>query len=227
MRKIQVFGLMLVAVFAMSVVVASAASAEVSLWLKKAESIESGTLATEGTGLLELTDLNATGGAVTVNCKGILDGWVGPNGTGETIKILTSTGGETNTENLIECEVVSGKEGACETSMLADVIPLGLPWTLTLELMSSPPEYLLVIVPLKGTVLGYMVTCLTILGETLDECSQTEATQELNNLTSSVEGVSKEEDTGNCTIGGSKEGDILGSGVVTLNNKEALAVSMP
>jgi hypothetical protein len=225
MRKSYAFGLALMAIFSMGAIISSAASAEVALWLHNGADITTGTLATQSTGLLELTDLGATGGAVTVNCDGILDGWVGPEGLDEISEVLT-LGGVKNTENLIECEVVTGKEGACQTSMLANVIPKGLPWLSQLELMATGAEEYLDVVTSAAPKFGYKVICLTILGETPDECLQETATQTLKNVTGGVEGVSKEEETGTCTIGG-KKGDISGSGLTTLNNGETLTVSMP
>jgi hypothetical protein len=222
MRKTQVVGLVLVAVCAMCTVLVSAASAETVLWLKKGANVTE-SLSSQVKGLLELTDLDAPGGAVTVDCEGVVDGSVGPGGEGEVTKLLTSSGAE-NSEDLIECALVSGKEGLCETSMTAYVIPLSLPWSTQLELSGS--HFVDVTLPHTAGDLGFMVTCLTILGETLDECVQASSVQEMINVVGGVEAVSKEEGTGKCSLGGEKEGDMVGSGLTTLNSGEALEVSI-
>jgi hypothetical protein len=222
MRKIQLLGLMVLAAFAISVVAASAASAEVALWTSNGAEIK-GAVSTTATGLLNLTDLGAPGGEVTVDCEGALDGYVEGGGRGHVSEVLYLEKKET--ENLIECEVVKEKAGLCETSMLADVIPIGLPWASQAELNGT--GYLNDITSVSGGSLGYMVTCLTILGETLDECTQTLAEQELVAAAGGVDGVAKETGKGNCTLGGNGEGDIEGSGLLTLNGGATLGIEMP
>jgi hypothetical protein len=221
MRKIQLLGLLVFASFAISVVAASAASAEVGLWTANGKEITSA-LNTTATGLLELTDLKATGGAVTVNCEGALDGYVEANGLTYISEVLYL--GVKEPGNLIICSFV--KAGLCEGTE-ANVEPIGLPWEDLLVLTSTGTGYVDEVVKVGGGSLGYMVTCKTILGETLDECTQAEATQEVKAVATGVEGVSKEENNGTCSIGGSKEGDIVGSGISTLVNGELLGVTMP
>jgi hypothetical protein len=213
---------MVLAAFAISVVAASAASAEVALWTAAGKEIKTA-LATTATGLLNLTDLDAPGGAVTVDCEGALDGTVEGEGKDTVTEVLYL--GKKETENLIECEVVKEKEGLCETSMLADVIPIGLPWKSQAELNGT--GFLDDITSVSGGSLGYMVTCLTILGETLDECIQLLAEQTLTAVGSGVAGAAKEENKGSCTLGGGEKNDIEGSALITLNNGELLGIEMP
>jgi hypothetical protein len=222
LRKIQLFHLTVLAVSAISVMFASVASAEVGLWAADGKEVTTELDAT-ATGSLDLTDLGAPGGAVTVDCEGALDGYVEAGGLDHISEVLYL--GKKETENLIECEVVKGHEGLCETGMLADVIPTGLPWESRLEL--SGAKFVDHTASVGGGSLGYMVTCLTILGETLDECTQASAEQEMKEVSGGVEGVSKEEDTGNCSLGGNREGDIEGSGLTTLTNGEKLGLESP
>jgi hypothetical protein len=225
LKRLRVLAIALVAMFAVGVLVASAAYAEEGEWLagSNAEWLANGSsitgvgLVASTTGLLELTDLKAPGGSVTADCEGSFDGTLGTEGIGEIVEALYL--GKKETESLLECEIVKSKEGLCETSMLADVIPIGLPWVT--QLSEEAGKFVEKIIPVDGA-LGYMVVCLTILGETLDECTVSEGRSEAHNLTDDVETVVEEEGTGNCSLGGSGGGDISGSLVVALGDGESL-----
>jgi hypothetical protein len=227
MKKIQLFIEMAIVVSAVSVVGVPPAFAveEVALWTANSREVTAA-LNTTATGLLNISDLGAPGGAVTVDCEGTLDGYIEANGLGYTSEVLYL--GKKEIENLIECEVVKGKEGLCETSMLADVIPIGLPWETTLSLASAKAtEYVNDTVSVSGGSIGYMLICLTILGETLDECTQTRTEQEMAAVTGGVEGISDESGVGTCTLGGKNETDFEGSTLITINDGELLGLKMP
>jgi hypothetical protein len=225
-RRIQTSILIVGMVFAGGAIMSSVASAEIALWLANGADITKELDAHIIDSLLELTDLEAMGGAVRVSCEDIPDGWVGPEGKGAITKILTSSGVE-DTGGLIECQLVSGTEGLCETSMTTDVILLSLPLSFQLELTSVGTGYLSIELPSVSGDLGYMIICLTLLGETLDECKQASVVQSLSNIAAGVLGSSVEENTGACVLSDKNSGDITDSGILSLTDGEELTVSMP
>jgi len=117
-RIIRMLGLMVVAVFSLSAVAASTASA--LQWLDNGKPIvqAAGLLVlSESIGSVELSDLSATGGATAILCTGNNHGTVGPGDHG-TIKLITATG----------CSFEPGKNGACETGEAPNAKAVHLPW---------------------------------------------------------------------------------------------------
>ena len=82
MKKIQILGLSLVAVFALSASVASMASA--AEWLVKGEALLTAA-PSEGTGELELGDAKL---GLLMTCSGILVGTVGPGAADTVTEVL-------------------------------------------------------------------------------------------------------------------------------------------
>jgi len=95
MKKLQVVLMALVAVFALSAVAVSTASAETTLlaeWLVGGGTITT-PLAIKATGSLKLTDTGTVFGSATVQCNGYtFHGTIGPNGTDELTSILNPAG---------------------------------------------------------------------------------------------------------------------------------------
>lgn len=213
------FGLSLVAVFAFSAIAASAAFAEEALWLVNGVEPAAGVHEPiEIDGLLTLTDVKAPGGASSVHCEGTFDGWVGHAGEDEIEAVLTVSkellegakeDGTGAVQDLLECPPVSG---ACETSMEADVETIGLPWMTLLELVGT--QFVDDITSLSSLgLVGYMVTCLTILGEILDECTVALATAIIDTGAETLTGLFEELEAGNCSLGGEKSGSVEGEGL--------------
>src|SRR6478609_8256367 len=173
MRKIQVLGLALFAVFAVSAAVASAAFA--GEWLEDNNPIPAGEeLPVDTEGTLTLVNLTGAGGAVLVEleCSGLFEGTVLAGGLG-LILDLYSLGGETigslgdaNTLALA-CLVISTQAGLgdCLISDLVEVWPLNLTlelgapkWETKIELMAAGTEEFLLDLPAYS---GYEVRCET------------------------------------------------------------------
>ena len=228
MRKL-VFGISVVAVVTFSVVAASAAFAEEALWLVNGAELVAGVhVPVAITGLLTLTDLKAAGGEAGIHCEGASDGWVGANGEDEIEQVLQNNellSGAVEGQDLIECEVVPGHAGACETSMLADLETVGLPWMTLLELAGT--AFVDDITSLNGEkVVGYMVTCLTIIGEVLDTCTVSLAETTIDTGAETLTGLFNEVGVGNCSLGGAESGDVEGEGLFT-STEGTLTVDSP
>jgi hypothetical protein len=110
MKKLQVVLMALVAVFALSAVAVSTASAETTLlaeWLIGGKEVTT-TQAIKATGTLDLTDTGTLFGSATVACSGdTFHGTIGPNGTDELTSILNGAG------NPIQPKLV-GEASLCE-----------------------------------------------------------------------------------------------------------------
>jgi len=208
MRKIQIVGLALVAVFALSAIAASTAFGATYLWLVGAKHIE-GTeeIPSEAEGELLLLEL-FTG--LEVLCSGFFDGALLPNGLDVISEVLNLekllvAGSLTNADLLI-CE----EHKVCQGTMEIDVEAINLPWSTQLMLVGTVLVNLITATT-NGNP-GYHVKCLTLLGESNGECTG-EGGPEVLNVEGGVEGVFKEEETGLCTFSGSMTGDISGTGI--------------
>jgi hypothetical protein len=232
MKKIHILGVALVAIFAFGAVATSAFALE-STWLSDGEKVAAATEA-KITGELALTDLKVpVFGATTVLCSGILDGTIGPGKVDLITDILNLSGtleealsvlnslevAETN--SMLNC--VADK-GACTEGSLAWVTPYGLPWDTEISL--SGTVYLDLLLSEKG-VPGYEVECENALvGKVTDRCQgNTSAVlvNEAGGLLSEFNETQSEK--GNCSQGGTGEGDLVGDGFITLNNALTLTVS--
>jgi hypothetical protein len=187
--------LVLVAMFVFSLVAADSASAAVTLlaeWLVEGKPVLTLTsVIIAGEVLLEDTS-NKTG----ITCSRELAGSVGPSGEAEVTAVQNLTGiavGELG-GSLLPCK----SETICENSG-TDVLaaPRGLPWhTLAyLEEATKLFRYLLFSA-------GYDVECLVLGIKIVDECTSTNASDELVNNATSVEAVGALTPLGTCSIGG-------------------------
>src|ERR1700684_4036483 len=138
MKKLNILGVVLVAVFAMSMVVVATASAVeflLALWLVGGVNVTAN-LATDSEGELLLEDTKTLLGKVAVLCSGILDGTVGPESKDEVTKLLSlgTLHIEISTVVLVEqgllCTDQSG--GFCPEPL---VWAEKLPWDTEAELM--------------------------------------------------------------------------------------------
>jgi hypothetical protein len=189
MKKLHVVTLSLVALFAFSAVVANA-SAETTLlaeWLVGGAAVAALTV-TEGTGKLLFEDDKIK---LTMECEGITDGSVGANGEGEVTEILVS-GAVVNLAKPIVCIPIGG----CEAAGPTEAAPEDLPWHTLL--------YLTGVGLFRNAVFSatYWTMC-RVLGVLVEEeCTITNGTYEVLNVTAGVEGMKETEPLGTCTTGG-------------------------
>jgi hypothetical protein len=229
MKRFQLLGLMLVAIFAIGVVAASAASAVTFLlaeWLAAGAAITTAQ-ATDQEGELELEDNNVLGLKVVILCSGILDGTVSGNGTDEITKLLSLAGVDAG-EPLVGPGVTCTNTGNCGGTPL--VWAKGLPWKTEAELMIDEPSTFFVDLILAGayesqcTVLGTVVT---------DECTSPEVATELTNEAGGIVDVKFSDGfqelaglkLGTCTIGGAESAAVTGLGSALLTSGTALTIS--
>jgi hypothetical protein len=226
MRKLHALWMALFAVLALGVIASPAFAEETQpLWLWQGMDI-SEQLLVEITGLLLLTDLGVA--SEGVHCEGIFDGWVGANGEDEVTEVLNTlhelVPGVDPTQDLLIC--LRDPNSPCLEGHEIDVETVGLPWMTLLELVGG--LYLDDFTSL-GTLkeLGYMVTCLTLLGETLDTCTTPLAYAEIMNEPETTLGLFTEENMGVCSIGGANLGDVEGEGLITHVGGGTITVSQP
>jgi hypothetical protein len=220
MRKIQIVGLALVAVFALSAVAASSAFAHE--WLFNGQPITG----TEKTVLSESTALNLLledmkggvfGEAVDVLCSGLDEGKVGP-GAADLVTTITDLAGKVPP---VSCETMSG---TCPEPLAS---PDFLPWHTELFL-NAKEEFRDLVGPGTGGEPGWNVTCKGIFGEPIEDLC-TGHTNVLvenaaeNDVIATFDAVSMEEPA-NCGRGGAKEGLVEGS-ILFMSDEGALAVS--
>jgi len=233
MKRLQILGVALVAVFAVSAMVASLASAAVTFllaeWLAAGAAITTAQ-ASDAEGELELVALNGGGFGVKVKvlCSGILDGTVGPGSEGTVTKLLSLTGVEIPTTALSGTGLTCTNDENCtEPLVWAD---LESPWKTELELMIDGTETFFVNLILAG---GYYVECL-ILGITTNElCSTAETAVQTTNeagglvdqLFSDTFQVLAELKLGTCTAGGAESAEVIGLGTLLLTSGTALTAS--
>jgi hypothetical protein len=151
----------------------------------------------------------------------------------------------------IEDKGVGGLKVSCTASSVGTVKPEGEDETTTVTLSSCSPlgtctkvtEAKAVHLPWKtqlagtkttardatyegtGGNPGWLMICETLLGKIEDECTTTEGSTAVKNLTSSVEELFDESSgEGSCTIGGTKEGLTFGAFEVLTLSGEALSV---
>jgi len=216
-KNIHIIGIAAVALSAFMAPSAFAANPE---WLVDGAAVSAGT-SIETKGDLILTDLGAPG-EPAVLCEGILDGTIGPGGTGEVTKVLNLAGVEVSsglgTGTILLCPPVKTCTGETE------ILPKGLPWKTQLTL-SGTSVLDVTTVPL----IGYEVIC-TVLGiKITDECTRTEGSGTTENMLEEAPAdvlVNFNEQGGaSCTIGGAHESDTEGFGLITALEGLSLTVS--
>jgi len=188
MKKYQIFGITLIAVFAFSVVAAAMASGAIVTLL--AEWLVGGTAVTEtlsveasGELLLEDTKVAALGGAkVAVLCSGILDGTIGVNGVDEVKELLSLAGAAISLTALSGTALLCAGQTNCEAAS-AKVWALNLPWQTLLELVEQTGFTGFADLILSGTGgnPGWYVEC-TVLGiKAEDDCTVAQGAAEAKN----------------------------------------------
>jgi hypothetical protein len=234
MLRIQMIGLALVSVIAMSALAAGSASAaeelhqwllihdlagggQVHLLLSKPEKVLS-----EGT--VELEDTKA-GTGTKVKCSGFNTGTIGPHGLDlvETITLELS-----GTKKAVSCTFV--KNGGLCTSAEPTAEAVNLPWHTQLILRGGQVRDL--ILGHGAGKPGWAVTCTNIIGgKTTDTCEE-EAGNPNSTLIENIPGVGvrgkfneAEGPPAKCSVGGAGTGKVNGS-VTTLNASSTLLVAV-
>jgi len=220
MRKIQILGLALFAVFALAAVSASSAFAEAELLLNGAKMTAAQEIPTEDTGELLLEDMGATG-KPDVLCSGTFDGHTeGPLlGLVTAVLNLAKEGSGT----LVECV---DDNNVCSSPV--DVTALNLPWHFEILLMVGGTfwYYLFMLLFETGKVPAYEVDCNSLLGLVADTCEtpnqedgssgpMENATGGLLTEFSESENANEGTVPGNCSVGGAKMGLLAGDGFLT------------
>ena len=232
MRRFEILGVALIAMFAASVVIAAAASAVTFLlaeWLAAGAAITTAQ-ASDTEGELEFVELNGGGFGVKVKvlCSWILNGTVGPGSEGTVTELLTLSG------TAIPKTALSGTSLSCtndenctEALVWAD---LESPWKTELELMIDGTETFFVNLILAS---GFYFECL-ILGITTNElCSATETAVQTTNEAGGLVDQSfsdafqtlAELNLGNCTAGGNGTTEFIGLTTLLLTSGTALTAS--
>jgi hypothetical protein len=226
MRKINVLGLGLLAVFVYGAIMASAAFAAPE-WLVEELAVTEN-LPAETEGELELVKLVSSTNPArldTVKCSGILVGSIGPAGKDEITSVLTLGDGvigkETESGTLegtaLECLVTQSEGGFldCLLGSTALVWPANLPWKSQLELMESTGMILDVLTSATGPGPGYDAECTTVSGLTGSELCAGPASAFVSNSVGTpmgVEGAADEKEEISCTLTGEKTGLLIGTG---------------
>jgi hypothetical protein len=233
MKKFQIMGVALVAVFAFCAFAAASAFAVNPEWLIGGVAVLAAT-SVQTTGHILLTDTKAPiVTTATVECNGILDGTVNSEGKDEITEVLTSTGTLikpvtlTSTlvaENGLLCLGVKGCEGED-----AEVWPDNLPWNTQLELLNGQ-----VVDHIFGNGTdepGWHVFCLVFGIGTSDLCEGLNYALIENMLTGSENDllanfVEPPSEKANCLEGGPKTGEAKSTdGLISTLNGAVITVS--
>jgi hypothetical protein len=228
MKKYQILGLALLAVFAFSAVLSASALAETTLlaeWLVNSATF-TGTLTTTSEGTLLLEDNKAFGAKIAVECMGRFEGTIGPSGEDLTTMVLNLAGtkliGVKLTGESLEGEVDCKAETGCQENKDIKV------W-LTRETIPT-----LMFLMESGTFLdaflgtpGYEFECLVLGIADSDECTGN-TSGEAKNVTGGIEVIfsaSAGTEKGNCTVGGVGAGVIESVGINLTKTEGTLSVS--
>ena len=221
--RLRTIGLALVAVFAMSAVAASAASAVPPSWgacaagtpetkppcLNSSEKLVELTsaLAVKSKGTLSLTDTKVPlVGSVTVKCTGTDAGTIGPEKADSITEIY-----ETSGSKKIKCT-----SSQCTGTPEAEAVHL--PWTTELVEVTNKKGEKEIRDLIKNSgagVPGWAVKC-TILGVTkTDECTAASSTKTTNTASGNVAAeFEKESPKANCSLGGTGSGEVNGTDTI-------------
>jgi len=198
MRKIQVLGVALLALFAFGALTAVSASATntylLAEWLLNGVAIgasETNLVEIDGTLLLEDTKA-VLGSPAAVRCTGSFDGWVGPNSLGYISEMLSAAEEAISTTPLTGLALTCVAETGCETNTAPIVYPVGLPWESEVELLEQSGETTkrftdLLSTKANGGKLGWEIENCLVLGTAHeDECIFEAAAAELTLATGPV-----------------------------------------
>jgi hypothetical protein len=192
MRKIQVLGIALLALFAFGALTAMSASAAntylLAEWLLNGVAIgasETNLVEIDGTLLLEDTKA-VLGSPAAVRCTGSFDGWVGPNSLDFITEVLNVAEESISTTPLTGLALTCVAETGCESSTPPLVYPVGMPWESEVELLEQSGEATalrfmdLITTKNNGGKLGWEIENCLVLGTAHeDECVATEGVTEL------------------------------------------------
>jgi hypothetical protein len=198
MKKIQILGIALVALFAFSAISASLASAETTLlaeFLLNGAAITT-TVATEGSGELILEDNKA---GLGVTCSGILDGNVSADGKDEVTAVLSLAGVAVTLAAPLLCK----SHKFCEESATdIEASPENLPFKTQLELTEAGAFRDIV------TSASYFTACLVLGIKVSEECTTVNGSYVVKNVAAGVEAVGAVTPNGTCTTGGANAGEL-------------------
>jgi hypothetical protein len=229
MSRFKILGVMIVAVFAVSLAVAAMASAVEFLlaeWLLNNVGVTTAVL-TDSEGDLVLISLNGLGLGVPVEilCEGILDGFVEANGADLITELLTLAGGAIPLTALTEPALVCTNIRNCTEPL---VWAINLPWETLLELMVDEGVNFFVDLLIKA---GYYVECMSLKINETCEAAET-ATQVTNEANGTVDATFSEAfqilaglKLGNCSLGGAETSEVNGLGIILDSGGGTLAAS--
>jgi hypothetical protein len=223
MKKMQVFTVACLALFAFSVVVASASAVTFLLaeWLINNAPV-TGILLVESTGELELIGLNGAGIGIksAVLCSGTFDGWIGEDGLDWNTELLNLS------KEAISSTELSGLALTC-TNIKECTTPTVWPDGI------APPgmETLAVLIEETGFTgfadllfnAGWYVECTSILGKISELCSAAETAVQLTNEANGTVNAEFSDafqllaglTLATCTAGGAETGEVNGLGIIT------------
>jgi hypothetical protein len=220
MKKMQVLAVACLALFAFSVVVASASAVTFLLaeWLINGAAL-TGILLDEAKGDLVLKALNGGGFGVKseVLCEGTFDGWLGEDGLDFNSELLNTSGEAISTTELVGLPLSCTNIKECTTPT---VWPDGIPGETLAELMEDGTENFFVDLLFNA---GWYVECTTIFGKISELCSAAETAVQLTNEAGGVVDATFSDAfqtlaglaLANCTVGGNEEGEVTGLGTIT------------
>jgi hypothetical protein len=203
MRKYKVMMMALLAVFALSAVAASGASAHEWLTLSGTAITKTEKATTTGSLGLIVKKIPALegGGELTVLCDGQFLGTVGLLGVDKTELTENLAGTELDT---VVCEVSKSTNSICKAGTSVKVAAAGLPWESKLVLSGTT-----IFDDLSATEVGYSVTCSGISNKCVVPL---ELTKFVKNVATGAEFAFEELEKASCSIGG--EGFAKGKGIV-------------
>jgi hypothetical protein len=234
MKKFQLLGLALFAVFAFSAVAVATASAVEFLlaeWLANGSPVTTTLLADiEGELLLQET-IPIINVKIDALCSGVFDGTIGPTGEDEITELLTlTTGALVSSTPLVEPGLLcTNTENCPEPLAWAD----NLPWQTLLELMVDGTEtFFIDLLSKTGGTVGYHLVCMGASGLE-DLCDETTGGAKATNTAEGVDLEFSEPFTelaglklANCEKAGTATGIVEGLGFILLvGSTEALTVS--
>lgn len=188
MKRAHALGFALIAALVFSVIGSAAAFAASPEFLDNGATIAAGSkIAADSEGTVTLTDLAA---GVAVECTGTDSGII--------------TGEKTATEEVVTATACTTVKGSCSSPLAAAV---KLPWTFELKNGTTNP----LLNALKET--GWDVTCSGIISDTCTSAAGLPVLELLLPIEDPLHfewPATPNEGIGNCSLGGSKQGDVAG-----------------
>jgi hypothetical protein len=222
MRKFSILTT-LATIFALSVIVVSAASGEITLlanWLAAGEPVVT-TLGATFKGSFKLEDTGTLFGNTTIECENVsFDENVGVNGVGEILKVLNFLGKEVEQGLKGEALLCEGLKGCERDASETEVWPVALPILPLVFLLETGAKFTIRYSKPGSKSVGWETKCL-ILGSLLEDTCTSESVQiNLFNVTGGVELAGETEPGESCTEGNSSSGftELVSGNLTTLNN---------